>query len=76
LPSFLLSGVIFEITSMPIILQYITRLVPARYFVTSLQAIFLTGNVWPIFIYSIVHLALIGLAFYVLTIRKTVKKIA
>ncbi|MDR2387022.1 MAG: ABC transporter permease [Deltaproteobacteria bacterium] len=75
LPTFLLSGVIFEISSMPTFLQAITRLVPARYFVASLKTIFLAGNVWPVFLYTIVHLIILGLAFFVITVRKTTKKI-
>jgi ABC-2 type transport system permease protein len=43
LPSFLLSGFIFPISSMPKIIQLITYLVPARYFLTILRGIFLKG---------------------------------
>ncbi|MDR2301475.1 MAG: ABC transporter permease [Deltaproteobacteria bacterium] len=76
LPTFLLSGVIFEISSMPAVLQAITRIVPARYFVASLKTIFLAGDVWPVFIYTIVHLTIIGAAFFIITVRKAVKKIS
>ncbi|MDR2367290.1 MAG: ABC transporter permease [Deltaproteobacteria bacterium] len=76
LPSFLLSGVIFEISSMPAFLQAVTLLVPARYFVTALKTIFLAGNVWPILLCSTVMLAILGLAFFLLTAWKTVKKLA
>ncbi|MBI4652509.1 ABC transporter permease [Candidatus Desantisbacteria bacterium] len=44
LPAYLLSGFIFSISNMPKILQLITYLVPARYFVTILKGIFLKGN--------------------------------
>ncbi|HYN07518.1 MAG TPA: ABC transporter permease [Vicinamibacterales bacterium] len=43
LPSFILSGFIFPISSMPIALQYITMLVPARYFLTALRGVVLKG---------------------------------
>jgi ABC-2 type transport system permease protein len=43
LPAFLLSGFMFSIKNMPILLQGITYLIPARYFVTILQGIFLKG---------------------------------
>lgn len=76
LPSFLLSGVIFEIASMPYALRLVTRLIPARYFVSSLQAVFLAGNVWAIFWPSLLAMALLGVVFFVLTLRKTVKKVA
>lgn len=51
LPSILLSGFIFPIESMPKIVQIITFIVPARYFIAILRGIFLKGiglNVlWP-----------------------------
>jgi ABC-2 type transport system permease protein len=43
LPAFLLSGFIFSIASMPHILQGLTYLVPARYFITILKGIYLKG---------------------------------
>jgi len=43
LPSFLLSGFIFPIKSMPKVIQAISVLVPARYFLTTLRGIFLKG---------------------------------
>jgi ABC-2 type transport system permease protein len=43
LPAFLLSGFIYVIDSMPPVIQWITRVVPARYFVTIIRAIFQKG---------------------------------
>jgi ABC-2 type transport system permease protein len=51
LPTLMLSGFIFPIASMPPVLQAITRVVPARYFLTALRGILLKGVgmdvVWP-----------------------------
>jgi len=51
LPSFLLSGFIFPISSMPDIIQFFTYLVPAKYFLIVLRGIFLKGTglgtLWP-----------------------------
>lgn len=44
LPTFILSGFIFPITSMPAAVQAITHIVPARYFVAALRAIVLKGT--------------------------------
>jgi ABC-2 type transport system permease protein len=44
LPTLMLSGFIFPISSMPEFLQGITRLVPARYFLIALRAIVLKGS--------------------------------
>jgi drug efflux transport system permease protein len=43
LPGFLLSGFIYTIENMPAPIQMITRVVPARYFVTIVRAIFQKG---------------------------------
>lgn len=43
LPSFLLSGFVFDIGNMPEVLQWITYVVPARYFVTVLKGIYMKG---------------------------------
>ncbi|MGH9386795.1 MAG: ABC transporter permease, partial [Vicinamibacterales bacterium] len=43
LPTFILSGFIFPISSMPAAVQAITHVVPARYFLVALRAIVLKG---------------------------------
>lgn len=43
LPAFLLSGFIFTIANMPPVIQAITYIVPARYFVAILKGIYLKG---------------------------------
>jgi ABC-2 type transport system permease protein len=43
LPTFILSGFVFPIRNMPIIIQGITYLLPARYFLVVLRAIILKG---------------------------------
>jgi ABC-2 type transport system permease protein len=43
LPTMILSGFIFPITSMPVVVQWITHIVPARYFLVALRAIVLKG---------------------------------
>jgi len=43
LPSFMLSGFLYAIENMPVPIQIITHVVPARYFVTIVRAIFLKG---------------------------------
>ncbi|MCX8036341.1 MAG: ABC transporter permease, partial [Candidatus Sumerlaeia bacterium] len=43
LPAFLLSGFIYAISNMPLVIQLVTYLVPARYFIALLKGIFLKG---------------------------------
>ncbi|MCJ7594992.1 MAG: ABC transporter permease [Desulfobacterales bacterium] len=63
LPSFLLSGFIYPIENMPIVLQGITIIIPARYFVEILKGLFLQGvglNVlWPQFLALVIYAALV-----------------
>jgi ABC-2 type transport system permease protein len=44
LPTMLLSGFIFPIASMPVFLQVITHIVPARYFLVALRGVLLKGS--------------------------------
>jgi ABC-2 type transport system permease protein len=44
LPTVMLSGFIFPIESMPKILQYVTYIVPAKYFIVIIRGIMLKGN--------------------------------
>lgn len=44
LPSMILSGFVFLIPSMPVFLQAITYLVPARYIISAMRGIILKGN--------------------------------
>jgi ABC-2 type transport system permease protein len=44
LPAFLLSGFIYPIDQMPSVIQLITRLIPARYFMTISRDVFLKGT--------------------------------
>jgi ABC-2 type transport system permease protein len=75
LPAFMLSGFIFEITSMPIPIQFITYILPARYFVSALQTLFLVGNIWPLLITDMICMAVIALLLYVVISFKTVKRL-
>jgi ABC-2 type transport system permease protein len=76
LPTFLLSGFLFEIDSMPRPIQWLTAIVPARYLIPSLQTVFLAGDLWPFFLRNIAVLILYGGLFLALAARTTRKRIA
>lgn len=75
LPSFLLSGFLFEIDAMPPTIQAITFLIPARYFVASLQTVFLAGDVWAVFLPNLAAMAVIGMFFFAIARHKTRKNL-
>jgi ABC-2 type transport system permease protein len=67
LPSIILSGMIFPIENMPLPLQAISRLIPARYLVHGLRGILLKGNgldvLWPdLLAMAVFAVAILGLA--------------
>ncbi len=75
LPAFILSGFIFDIQSMPTPIQFMTHIVAARYFVSILQTLFLTGNVWPIILWNSLALALMALFFIGITLWRSHKRL-
>ncbi len=75
LPAFMLSGFLFDIASMPMVVRGLTHVVPARYFVSSVQTLFLAGNIWPIVATDMAALAVMAVLFLGLTRRKTRKSL-
>lgn len=75
LPAFILSGFIFDIGSMPALVQGITHLIAARYFVALLQTLFLAGNVWAVLLPNALALVLMAALFLGLSRRKLRKRL-
>jgi ABC-2 type transport system permease protein len=75
LPAFILSGFIFEISSMPAPIRLFTYLLPARYFVSCMQTLFLVGNIWSLIIFNCLMMLAVGMIFSTITILKSVKRL-
>lgn len=71
LPTFLLSGFLFEISSMPWPIRLITYAVPARYLIPSLQTVFLAGDLWALILPNIAIMLGFGAFFFFLSFRAT-----
>jgi ABC-2 type transport system permease protein len=73
LPSLILSGLMFDIAGMPIVLRVLSNVVPAKYFIVVLRGIFLKGVgldvLWAQGVAMIVF-ACVGLSLAVLSFRK------
>src|SRR3989344_5529289 len=69
LPAYMLSGFLFEISSMPSWIQILTCFMLARYFVQCLQSLFLVGDVWPLLWKNIAVMLLISAILFVLISR-------
>lgn len=75
LPAFLLSGFIFDIGSMPGVVQAITHAIAARYYVAILQTVFLAGNVWSVILPNALALILLAAVFLGLAQLKSRKRL-
>lgn len=75
LPAVMLSGFVFEINSMPVAVQLTTYLVPARYFVSALQTLFLAGDVYSVLWTDLLFLIGSAIVFIGLTAWKTKRRL-
>jgi ABC-2 type transport system permease protein len=76
LPAFLLSGFVYSLENMPVVIQILSYLFPARYIVTILKAIFLKGVGLEVVWLELVFLALYGTVFFLAATRKLKAKLA
>jgi ABC-2 type transport system permease protein len=76
MPAMMLSGFLFDLRSMPLAVRLITFLMPARYYVTLLQTVFLAGNIWSVIVPNAIVLALIAAVLIALSRAATRKRLA
>ena len=75
LPAFILSGFLFDISSMPGVVQVITHVIAARYFISILQTVFLAGDLWPVILPNAAALLVMAGVFLGLSRRKSRKRL-
>jgi len=75
LPTFLLSGFLFPIEQMPVVVQWITRVLPARYYVFMLRNVFLKGTETRLMAGQLTALAIIAVALITLATRAFHKRL-
>jgi ABC-2 type transport system permease protein len=75
LPAFLLSGFIFDIDSMPAVVQAVTHVIVARYFVSIVQTLFLAGDVWGVVLPNAMALLIMAALFLGITWRNSRKRL-
>ena len=76
MPAMMLSGFLFDLRSMPLAIQLISFLLPARYYVSLLQTEFLAGDVWSVILPNAAVLAVMATALLLLTRVATRKRLA
>lgn len=75
LPALMLSGFVFEISSMPWPIRMVTTIVPARYFVSAMQTLFQAGDVWSVLSRALLGLGLASVGFVGLTFLITRRRL-
>jgi len=76
LPAFLLSGFVYAIENMPVVIQAISYIFPSRYFITILKGIFLKGVGMEVLWIEVAFLLVYGTIVFVAATRKLKPKIA
>jgi ABC-2 type transport system permease protein len=76
LPALMLSGFLFDLRSMPAVVRLLTYALPARYYVTLLQTIFLAGDVWSVILPNAAVLAGMAAVLLLLSRGATSKQLA
>ncbi len=75
LPCVMLSGFIFDLRNVPVIVSFIGHLLPSTYFMDLLKTLYLAGNYWPIIIKDGLILGVYALLLIYLTVLKTKKSL-
>ena len=71
MPALMLSGLMFPISSMPVVFQNLTRILPPRYYVSFVQSEFMTGGVNAIRIENAIYLTILGLLLFLAVYKNT-----
>lgn len=71
LPALMLSGLMFPINSMPAIFQFLTMILPPRYFITFVESEYMAGTIWEIVIANSIFLIVLGSILFVLVYKNT-----
>ncbi len=70
LPGFILSGFLFPIKSMPPIIQAVTVVLPAKYFLNILRGVFLRGSGWASLLVETMILFIMGVLLIVIASKR------
>ncbi len=76
LPAYLLSGFIYSISSMPVIIQAVALIVPARYFIDIAKGVFLKGIGFRLLWFDLLLLVIYGAMVFYMATRKLRQKVA
>ncbi|WAC06296.1 MAG: ABC transporter permease [Thermodesulfobacteriota bacterium] len=75
LPFFLLSGLVFPVANMPVVIQWFTHIIPLRFFLVIIRGGFLKGVGFEILWSEMLHLLIIGGVVFFLAVRRFRKRL-
>lgn len=76
MPAMMLSGFVFDLRNVPVVIQVISQLLPATHFMALIKTLFLAGDHWPTIVRSCAVLSLYALVLTwatTRTLRKTLE---
>ena len=71
MPALMLSGLLFPINSMPTFFQYLTMIIPPRYYISFIESEFMAGGVNEIRLANAFYLTVLGLLLFAGVYKKT-----
>ena len=71
MPALMLSGLMFPINSMPVFFQYLTMIIPPRYYISFIESEFMAGGVNEIRLANAFYLTVLGLLLFAGVYKKT-----
>jgi ABC-2 type transport system permease protein len=75
MPAMMLSGFVFDLRNMPVVIQVISQVLPATHFMGLIKTLFMAGDYWPDILRDCAILALYATVLIVLTRRSLAKRL-
>lgn len=75
MPSLMLSGFLFDLRNVPVLIQLVGKVLPATYFIELIRTLFLAGNVWSIIFKNAAILLCYAVVLVALALRVTRKRL-
>ncbi|MFD1797764.1 ABC transporter permease [Paracoccus aurantiacus] len=75
MPAMMLSGFVFDLRNVPLVVQVISQALPATHFMSLVKTLFMVGNYWPEIAKSVVILSLYGVLLIWATRRTLAKRL-
>lgn len=75
MPAMMLSGFVFDLRNMPVVIQVISQLLPATHFMGLIKTLFMAGDYWPDILRSCAILSAYAVLLIALTRRALAKRL-